>query len=134
MQTKFEKAIALDPSRSFIPWNNLGKLYYQQQNYQSAISAYNEAIAVKPDYLPALIGLGNAQKSSQLYAQASDSYDRALAIDSDYYEAWYGKGSVAEYLRQYRSAREYYQKAVELKPDWEAAIQSLARAEARLGI
>ena len=130
----FEKAIALDPSRSFIPWNNLGKLYYQQQNYQSAISAYNEAIAVKPDYLPALIGLGNAQKSSQLYAQASDSYDRALAIDSDYYEAWYGKGSVAEYLRQYRSAREYYQKAVELKPDWEAAIQSLARAEARLGI
>jgi serine/threonine protein kinase/Flp pilus assembly protein TadD len=130
----FRKAIQLDPDRSFVPWNNLGRLYYQQQNYQQAILAYDEALMIKSDYLPALIGRGNAQKASGLYSQAIDSYDRALAIDPNYYEAWYGKGSVAEYLQQYQTAREYYQKAIDLKPDWEAAAKSLERAENRLGI
>ena len=130
----FKTAIELDPSRSFIPWNNLGKLYYEQQNYQQAILSYNEALTIKSDYLPALIGRGNAQKVSGLYYQASDSYDRALAVNPNYHEAWYGKGSVAEYLRQDLAAIEYYQKAVDLKPDWEAAIRSLERVENRLSI
>ena len=130
----FNKAVELDPSRSYVPWNNLGKLYYQQQEYQKAIAAYLEALAVKSDYLPALIGLGNAQKSSKLYQQAMNSYDRALAFNENYHEAWYGKGSVAEYLGQYPEAKEFYQKAIELKPDWEAATNSLIRVETRLGL
>ncbi|MEY2858904.1 MAG: hypothetical protein RLZZ74_3217 [Cyanobacteriota bacterium] len=130
----FKKAVQLDPNRSFVPWNNLGKVYYQQKKYQQAMEAYNEALAIKPEYLPALIGLGNTQKASKLYDQAANSYNQALAIDPEYYEAWYGKGSVAEYLTQYNTAREYYQKAVELKPDWEAATNSLARIESKLGI
>ena len=130
----FKTAIELDPDRSFVPWNNLGKLYYQQQNYQQAVRSYDEALDIKADYLPALIGRGNALKASGLYSQASDSFDRALAIDPNYHEAWYGKGSVAEYLRQDQAAREYYQKAINLKPDWEAAIRSLARVENKLGI
>lgn len=130
----FKKTIELDPKRSFVPWNNLGKLYYQEKNYQKAIEAYYEALAIKPEYLPALIGLGNALKESQLYDQAAESYNQALAINPDYYEAWYGKGSIAEYLKQYQTARGYYQKAVELKPDWKAAAESLARIESELGI
>jgi eukaryotic-like serine/threonine-protein kinase len=130
----FKQAIELDPDRSFVPWNNLGKVYYQQQQYQQAIAAYNQALAIKPEYLPALIGLGNTQKASKLYDQAADSYNQALEINPDYYEAWYGKGSVAEYLMQYNTAKEYYQKAVELKPDWEAATNSLARIDSKLGI
>ncbi len=130
----FKKTIELDPKRSFVPWNNLGKLYYQEKNYQKAIEAYYEALAIKPEYLPALIGLGNALKASQLYDQAAESYNQAIAINPDYYEAWYGKGSVAEYLKQYQTAKGYYQKAVELKPDWKAAAESLARIESKLGI
>ncbi|MGL5836562.1 MAG: protein kinase domain-containing protein [Waterburya sp.] len=130
----FKQAIELDPDRSYVPWNNLGKVYYQQKDYQQAIAAYNQALAIKPDYLPALIGLGNTQKASQLYDQAANSYNQALEIDPDYYEAWFGKGSVAEYLAQYNAAKKYYQKAVELKPDWEAATNSLARIDSKLGI
>ncbi|MEN9517561.1 MAG: hypothetical protein RLZZ381_149 [Cyanobacteriota bacterium] len=130
----FKKAIELDPNRSFVPWNNLGKVYYQQQKYQQAIEAYNEALAIKPEYLPALIGLGNTQKASGLYDSAANSYDRAIKINPDYFEAWFGKGSVAEDLMQYDAARKYYQTAVELKPDWEAATNSLARVESKLGI
>ncbi len=130
----FEKAIELSPDRSFVPWNNVGKLYYQQKEYAQAIDAYNRALSVKSDYLPALIGLGNAQKASQLYDAAAQSYDRAIAINPDYYEAWYGKGSVAEYLKQYSDARKFYQKASQLKPEWDAAANALKRVEGKLGM
>ena len=130
----FEKAIELSPAKSFVPWNNLGKLHYQQQDYAMAIDAYEQALTVKSDYLPALIGLGNAQKASQLYDSAAQSYNRALALNPEYYEAWYGKGSVAEYLQQYQKAREYYQQASQLKPEWEAATNALDRIERKLGI
>ncbi|WP_019505340.1 tetratricopeptide repeat protein [Pleurocapsa sp. PCC 7319] len=133
-EVDFQKAIELDSSRSFVPWNNLGKLHYEQKEYQKSIEAYEQALAVKKDYLPALIGLGNAQKAIQLYSQAEESYDRALAINPNYHDAWYGKGSVAEYLRQYPTAKEYYQKAFELKPDWEAVIKALERVDRKLGI
>ena len=105
-----------------------------KKEYQKSIEAYEQALAVKKDYLPALIGLGNAQKAIQLYSQAEESYDRALAINPNYHDAWYGKGSVAEYLRQYPTAKEYYQKAFELKPDWEAVIKALERVDRKLGI
>ncbi|MDJ0592254.1 MAG: tetratricopeptide repeat protein [Pleurocapsa sp. MO_226.B13] len=130
----FQKAIELAPEKSFVPWNNLGKLHYQQRDYSEAITAYERALTVKPDYLPALIGLGNAQKSSRLYQQATESYDRALAINPDYHEAWYGKGAVAEYLRDYRQAKDHYQRASQLKPDWEAATNAIARVNRKLGI
>ncbi|MDJ0567727.1 MAG: tetratricopeptide repeat protein [Pleurocapsa sp. MO_192.B19] len=130
----FQKAIELDPSRSFVPWNNLGKLYYQQQDYQKAIEAYEQALGSKKDYLPALVGLGNAQKAIKLYSQATESYDRALVKNPDYHDAWYGKGSVAENLRQYQTAKEYYQKAFELKPDWQAVMQALERIDRKLGL
>ena len=130
----FKKVIQLDSDRSFVAWNNLGKVYYQQKKYQQAIEAYNEALAIKPEYLPALIGLGNTLKAVRLYDQAATTYNQALEIDPNYHEAWYGKGSVAEYLGQYRTARGYYQKALELKPEWDAAANSLARVESNLGL
>ena len=130
----FKRAIDLAPGKSFVPWNNLGKLYYQQQDYDRAIEAYEQALTVKSDYLPALIGLGNVQKAIRLYDDAAKSYNRALAINPDYHEAWFGKGSVAEYLGQYQKAREYYQTASDLKPNWQAATNALARVESRLGM
>jgi eukaryotic-like serine/threonine-protein kinase len=130
----FKRAVDLAPPKSFVPWNNLGKLYYQQGDYAQAMEAYKQALIVKADYIPALIGVGNVHKSTGLYDEAVESYDQALAINLNYDEAWYGKGSVAEYLGQYQNALEYYQKATQLKPDWEAAADALTRVEGKLGL
>jgi tetratricopeptide (TPR) repeat protein len=129
----FQRAIELDVAQSYIPWNNLGKLHYREQDYQNAIEAYEQALTVKDDYLPAIIGLGNVYKNIQEYSQALEYYDRALALAPDYYEAWYGKGSVHEYLGNYQKAKENYQQAYSLKPDWEAVIKSIQRIERKLG-
>jgi serine/threonine protein kinase/Tfp pilus assembly protein PilF len=128
----FQKAIELDKSKSFVPWNNIGKLYYQQHNYQKAIEAYQKALEVHPNYLPALIGLGNSFKSERQYSAALDVYERVLTVDNNSYEGWYGKGLVQESLQKYEDAKQSYEKAFSLKPDWEIAAQALQRIDKKL--
>ncbi|MEM9275911.1 MAG: tetratricopeptide repeat protein, partial [Cyanobacteria bacterium P01_F01_bin.143] len=115
----FEKAISLNKQQSFVPWNNLGKLYYQQQQYQEAMIPYQNAIAIKQDYVPALIGLGNCYKSLKDYALALETYEQVIKIDDHAYEAWLGKGLAEESLQKYAAAAKTYQQALSIKEDQE---------------
>ena len=124
-----ERAIKLNEQQSFVPWNNIGRLHFKEKNYFQSITAYKNALAIKKDYLPALIGLGNAYKSVKQYTAATDAYDRALEIDSKANEAWYGKALIAESLGDYDAAKAAYEKAIAISPDWQAAIEGLARVE-----
>lgn len=128
----FEAAIKLGEAESYVPWNNLGKIYFRQQKYEQAINAYQQAINVKEDYLPALIGLGNAQKALRRYSEALVAYNRAIEVNGDSYEAWFGKGLVEEALQQYREAVQAYERAIVLKPNWQIGIDALERVEQKL--
>ena len=128
----FEKAIQLSEEKSYVPWYNLGKLHYQQKEFDQAIEAYKQATKIKEDYLPALIGLGNAQKSERMYDDALESYETAIEINRDSYEAWFGKGLVQESLQQDREAIRSYERAISLRPNWDVAIKALQRVESRL--
>ena len=128
----FERAIQIDPKKSFIPWNNIGKLYYQQGNYEQAIEAYKKSIFVKDDYVPALIGLGNAKKSLGKSSLALQAYNKALQFNPKSYEAWYSKGLIEESLLQYKEAMKAYEKAIQLKSDWKLALDALERIKSKI--
>ncbi len=130
----FAKAIEIDPQKSFIPWNNLGKLYYQQGNYEEAVAAYQQSIQVKDDYVPALIGMGNAQKFLGKLSLALHAYNQAVKVNPKSYEAWYSKGLMEESLLQDQEAIKAYRKAIQLKPDWQLALNALARVEKKLNM
>lgn len=130
-RANFEKAIQLNPDKSYVPWNNLGKLYIEQGEYEPAIRAYQQATKVKEDYLPSLIGLGNAHKSQKMYYDAIDSYERAIEVNRNSHEAWFGKGLAKESLQQYQEAIKCYERAISLKPNWDVAIRALRRVESR---
>jgi tetratricopeptide (TPR) repeat protein len=129
----FQKAIGVDEAKSYVPWNNLGKLYYKQKDYSKALEAYSQAVNLKEDYLPALIGLGNVEKSQGMYVEALDAYEQATKFYPKSYEAWYAKGLVQEALQQYEEAIRAYERAIALKPDWEIPIKALERVERILG-
>ncbi|MDJ0651292.1 MAG: protein kinase family protein, partial [Xenococcaceae cyanobacterium MO_188.B19] len=128
----FEKAIQIDPKKSFIPWNNIGKLYYRQGNYQQAIEAYKKSIFVKDDYVPAFIGLGNAQKSLGKSSLALQAYNKALRFNPKSYEAWYSKGLIEESLLQYQEAMKAYEKAIQFKPNWKVALDAVERIKRKM--
>jgi tetratricopeptide (TPR) repeat protein len=66
-----------------------GNKYYQEKKYQDAITEYDKALALKPDYKEAWLNKGLAHKNLEQYAQAKDSFKRALTIDAQYDKARY---------------------------------------------
>ncbi len=59
---------------------------------EEAIAAYDQALAIKPDYHEALNNKGNALSAIGRTEEAIAAYDQALAIKPDNHEALYNKG------------------------------------------
>ncbi|MGL5880921.1 MAG: tetratricopeptide repeat protein, partial [Xenococcaceae cyanobacterium] len=125
----FQKAITLDRNLSFVPLNNLGNLYFHNGKYSEALEAYNQAIEVKNNYLPALLGKSHTLRALKNYTEALASYDRAIAVNANSFEAWYGKGLIQEAQGNYREATGSYRMAVEINPKYQVAIDALKRME-----
>jgi tetratricopeptide (TPR) repeat protein len=125
----FQKAIELDAQHtiSYVTYNNLGNLYYQQKEYQLALKAYQTSIEINNNYLSSWLGLGNVQRQIQQDKEAKYSYTKAVKIDRKSYEAWYLKGLVEEKLAEYTEALESYKAAIEIKEDYQSAIEAKNR-------
>ena len=60
---------------------------------ERAITAYQKAIALKPDFTDAYVALGTVLQSLKRTDEAITAYRQALAIKPDYAEAHYNLGS-----------------------------------------
>ncbi|BAY49356.1 protein prenyltransferase, alpha subunit [Scytonema sp. HK-05] len=99
-------------------WLNLGNQQYEAGDFLGAIAAYDNAIAIKPDFYLAWYNRGNALVNLGLYEQAIAWYDKALAINPDFYQAWDNRGTALDNLGQYEQAIASSDKALAINPDF----------------
>jgi len=59
-------------------YNALGFAYFAQEQYDTAIRQYKEALKHDPNYVTALNNLGHAYEQKKLMAQALQAYEQAL--------------------------------------------------------
>lgn len=59
----------------------LANAWQLRGNFDNAFSHYQEALRLRPDYMPAYQQLGNLMLKQRRYEEALDYYDRALALD-----------------------------------------------------
>ncbi len=79
---------------------NTGNEFYDQGNYQAALSDYDEAIRLDPEYVRAYISRGNAKsKLGDLEAAISD-YDEAIQLNPEYTTARTNREIVHKELRK----------------------------------
>jgi tetratricopeptide (TPR) repeat protein len=76
----FEKAIEADP-RMHQAWSDLGYARRQTGNYAGALTAYEQALALAPDYGRALEYLGEAYLGLDRVADAQGAYERLAKVD-----------------------------------------------------
>jgi tetratricopeptide (TPR) repeat protein len=55
---QYLKQIVSDDPKDFVAWFQLGAIYFGQNNFSEAESAYKNAIGAKPDHTPSLLNLG----------------------------------------------------------------------------
>ncbi|MEM9216962.1 MAG: sulfotransferase [Cyanobacteria bacterium P01_F01_bin.150] len=111
-----EKAILLHQSEP-IYHCNLGSFYYQIHRYLDAISACQNSLYLRSDYISALITLGSSYFAVEQYQEAEKAFKKAVNLNSTkglYYAYW--ADSLRE-LGQINAAIETYEIALELSPE-----------------
>jgi tetratricopeptide (TPR) repeat protein len=111
-----ESIIELDP-KNHLAWYNKGLALANSGRNIEAISAFNKATAIKPDYAPAYLNKGNALADLGKNQAAISAYDKAIELKPDDASAWYNKGVTLDDLGKNQAAISAYDKAIELKSD-----------------
>jgi tetratricopeptide (TPR) repeat protein len=106
----------------------LGKLSEREGDAQRAVSYYNTARDLRPDYLPVFLSLGNLYLQLDRLDEAEDFFRRALEADEASAAAQYGLGQAALSKRSYADAAKYLEKALRLAPEANRLHYALAMA------
>lgn len=73
--------MALNPE-STQAWVGYGNVLRKFGDAESALAAYDKALALKSDLANAMLGCANALYDLKRYDEASVAYDRALVLDA----------------------------------------------------
>lgn len=76
----YERALRLRPDFPEA-LNNLGAVYYAEQNYRKAIELYRKALALNPKSAAMYSNLGTAWFAEQNYDEGLVAYQKAFALD-----------------------------------------------------
>lgn len=95
---------------------------------QGAIDAYNQAIALNPNYPEAFNNRGNARDDLGDPHSAIEDYSEAIRLNPEYYTAYYNRGIVRKSIGLLEEAIADYGEAVRLKPDYAEAYNNRGNA------
>ena len=116
-----------------------GETYYLRGNakfelglYHEAISDYDKAIRLKPDYADAYSNRGAAKANLKHYAAAIVDYTQVIRLKPDNAHAYCYRGLAKANLKQYFAAIADYDMAIRYKPDDADAYNNRGNAKADL--
>jgi len=102
-----------------------GACYASLGQLDDAISCYENALAIKPDYSEAKNNLGITLHEQGKIDEAIINYKDVLAVKPTYAEAQNNLGNALKDLGELDSAIELYEKALVNKPDFNKAFDNL---------
>jgi tetratricopeptide (TPR) repeat protein len=112
----FRRAVQLDPA-SYNGWFHLGVTYSEIGNAQAALTAYEHAVAIKPDSADARYRFALLLKQTNYVLDAVNELEKILAIYPGDSLAHLALGNLyAQQLRQPVKARPHYLKVLENDP------------------
>ena len=128
-QTLEQAAVLLRqfPSSSVL-YNICGAAYKGLGQLDTAIEAYNKAVAIKPNNAEAYYNIGNVFKSQGKLEEAIEAYNKAVGIKPDDAEAYLNMGVALREQGKLEKAIEAYNKVLALKPDYADAYYNMGNA------
>jgi len=75
-------------------WTKVGNLFYDSDQAQNAIEAYEKALSIEPGRIGVITDLGTMYRRNNQPQKAIESFDKAIAIDPSFETARFNKGVV----------------------------------------
>ena len=115
-------------------WFSIGHLYQKYGEEKKALSAYNKAISLKPDYAKAYNNRGVIKKRFGRFEDAIKDYNEAIRLKPDFlHQVYQNRGNAKGSLKQYELAIEDFNEAIRLKSDYAEPYTSRAQGKLALG-
>ena len=111
-ENRLQAAIAQRPD-DFQAINLLGSIYLRRRMPAQALTQYERATILAPQFAPAALNAGNASMLLKQPGRALAFYERALALAPEVAMTWYGVGSAYVELGQYENAARVLQQGLE---------------------
>ncbi|HUY78217.1 MAG TPA: tetratricopeptide repeat protein [Ktedonobacterales bacterium] len=113
----FDHALGLTEGRSIVAWNGKANALYAQQEYEKALTTYEQAITRQPTYAIAWSGKGNALRKLKLYDEAKVAHQEARRLSPNNLAIICNYGILLCEAQQYDEARYLYDQALASHPD-----------------
>lgn len=99
-------------------WLAEGNELYEQNRYQDALVAFEQAIRFDPNLAFAHCGKANCLYGMKNLSTALTSYERAIQLDPSLDKAYLGKGSILRDLQRYPEALAAFDQFIHLTPNY----------------
>ena len=103
---------------------NRGTERLNSENYNGAISDFNNVIRIAPDFVSAYNNRGVAKDDLKEYKGAIADYTKAIEINPNYAPAFKNRGVAKDDLEDYKGAIADYTKAIEINPNYASAYKN----------
>ncbi len=128
----YDKALELNPRADI--YSNRGVALEALGRLDDALDSFNQAVAYRSDYAPAVFNRGGVLGALGRWAEALADYDRAVALRPDGAASyWNNRGLALGELSRWAEAAESFIKALALDPAFADAHANLSVAQRRLG-
>lgn len=119
--------ISSNPANKATPdsLRNISK-FYQQGDFQTAVSKLKVYLDAKPNDDLAWTILGNAYGNLNDDKNAEIAYNKALKLNPKRFEALTGMGVLQRKRKNYDAALSYYQKSLAINPNYAQAYTSMS--------
>ncbi|MBE7385462.1 MAG: tetratricopeptide repeat protein [Leptolyngbya sp. SIO1E4] len=131
------RAVMTNPL-SAAAWNNLGHQLFSLDHYTEALTAYDHALFIEPDYSLGLANRCGVLSKLGEYAQALVSCELALEKNRHWgiqgaALAWDNRGDALFNLRRYEESLRSFEQALAINPNYQNARRNRAIAQYQLG-
>ena len=108
-----------------------GNSWYNKKEYDNAITDYDKAIEINPNYELAFYNRGFAWVVKKDYDKAIADYNTVIKLNLDYASAYVIRASIRRAMKKYDLAIADYNKAIEIDPSYANAYfnRGLAKKE-----
>ncbi len=112
---------------------SIGCLLWEGGKAEKALSAYDTAIRLQPDYAEVYNNRGNIKNGLGYSDDALDDYDDAICFNPNFAEVYSNRGSTKFHLGKQAEALTDLNDAIQIKPDYAEAYANRAEAKISLG-
>ncbi len=129
----------VEPLPSFSPevraqiYSDRGWAYLHLKEYEQAVSDFNNALALRPEYSWVYGSRGLVYRVLNNYQQALADFGRAIELNPKYAWAYGGRGMTYSMIKDYQRALADFDRAIELDSRYTWAYEQRGRVYRKLG-